>query len=88
MEESKEQAVQERRMEGRKRFITNVIYFVILGGIFLFVMKQLVPMFFPFLLGLTVAAVLSPLIRKLCGRREESERRCRSRCFWYFMGFW
>ena len=29
-------AVQKRRMEGRKRFITNFIYFIILGGIFLF----------------------------------------------------
>ncbi len=35
--ESKESAVQKRRMEGRKRFITNFIYFIILGGIFLFV---------------------------------------------------
>ena len=66
MEESKESAVQKRRMEGRKRFITNFIYFIILGGIFLFVMKQFVPMFFPFILGLAVAAVLSPLIGKLC----------------------
>ena len=45
MEESKESAVQKRRMEGRKRFITNFIYFIILGGIFLFVMKRFVPMF-------------------------------------------
>ena len=66
MEESKESAVQKRRMEGRKRFITNFIYFIILGGIFLFVMKRFVPMFFPFILGLAVAAVLSPLIGKLC----------------------
>ncbi len=49
MEESKESAVQKRRMEGRKRFITNFIYFIILGGIFLFVMKRFVPMFFPFI---------------------------------------
>ena len=47
-------------------FITNFIYFIILGGIFLFVMKRFVPMFFPFILGLAVAAVLSPLIGKLC----------------------
>ena len=42
MEESKESALQKRRMEGRKRFITNFIYFIILGGIFLFVMKRFV----------------------------------------------
>ncbi len=29
-------------------------------------MKRFVPMFFPFILGLAVAAVLSPLIGKLC----------------------
>ena len=33
MEESKESAVQKRRMEGRKRFITNFIYFIILGAV-------------------------------------------------------
>lgn len=55
-------------MENRKKFIVNVIYFALLGGILLFVLKEFVPMFLPFLLGLMMAAVLSPLVRLIAKR--------------------
>lgn len=49
-------------MDSRRRFIINVVYFVLLGGILLFVLKKFVPMFLPFLLGLLLAAILTPLV--------------------------
>lgn len=55
-------------MENRKRFIINVIYFVLLGGILLFVLKKFVPMFLPFLLGLLLAAILSPLAKLIANK--------------------
>ena len=50
-------------LQGRKAFIINCIYFVLLAGIVFFVLKELLPMFAPFAIGLVVAATLSPLIR-------------------------
>jgi sporulation integral membrane protein YtvI len=47
----------------RKRFIINFLYFIILGGIFLFILKWFVPMFLPFIIGFLIAAVLAPLIK-------------------------
>lgn len=55
-------------MEERKRFIINVIYFVLLGGILLFVLKKFVPMFLPFMLGLLLAAILSPLTKLIADK--------------------
>ena len=49
-------------LQDKKAFIINCVFFVLLAGIVLFVLRELLPMFAPFVIGLVVAAVLSPLI--------------------------
>lgn len=65
MENQNQKARRREITEGRLRFIINMVYFIIIGGILLFILKKFVPMFLPFLLGLGIAAVLSPLVRRL-----------------------
>lgn len=63
-------------MEERKRFIINVVYFVLLGGILLFILKKFVPMFLPFLLGLLLAAILTPLVSMISKKSGAGHSLC------------
>ncbi len=58
----------EERLEKRKAFIINFLYFVILVGVLYFVLKKLFPIFLPFVIGLLIAVVLNPLIRFLTAK--------------------
>ena len=54
------------KLDKRKAFIINFLYFIIAAGVLYFCLTRLFPIFLPFILGLAVAALLNPLIRFLC----------------------
>ena len=56
------------KLEKRKAFIINFLYFIILVGVLYFILKKLFPIFLPFVIGLLIAALLNPLIRFLTVR--------------------
>ncbi|MCI8505261.1 MAG: sporulation integral membrane protein YtvI [Lachnospiraceae bacterium] len=58
------------KLEKRKAFIINFLYFIILVGVLYFVLKKLFPIFLPFVIGLLIAAFLNPLIRFLTVRTK------------------
>ena len=64
----------EERLEKRKAFIINFLYFVILVGVLYFVLKKLFPIFLPFVIGLLIAVLLNPLIRFLTAKTNVSRK--------------
>ncbi len=60
----------EEKLEKRKAFIINFLYFIILVGVLYFVLKKLFPIFLPFVIGLLIAIVLNPWIRFLTARTK------------------
>ena len=51
------------KTEKRRAFVISFIYFALLAGIVLFLLRNFLPMFAPFLIGFLLASLLSPLIR-------------------------
>ncbi|MCI8465246.1 MAG: sporulation integral membrane protein YtvI [Lachnospiraceae bacterium] len=58
----------EEKLEKRKAFIINFLYFIILVGVLYFILKKLFPIFLPFVIGLLIAVFLNPFIRFLTSR--------------------
>ena len=56
------------KTEIRRAFIINFVYFILIAGVVLFVLRNLLPMFAPFLIGFVVASLLPPLIRSITSR--------------------
>ncbi len=56
----------ETKLDKRKAFIINFLYFIIAAGVLYFCLTKLFPIFLPFILGLAVAVLLNPLIRLIC----------------------
>ena len=56
------------KTEIRRAFIINFVYFILIAGVVLFVLRNLLPMFAPFLIGFVVASLLTPLIRSITSR--------------------
>lgn len=54
-------------MEKRKKFITNAIYFAIIGSIVLGVYKYILPVTAPFIVAFVLAALIQLPVRKWCG---------------------
>lgn len=56
------------KTEKRRAFVISFIYFALLAGIVLFLLKNFLPMFAPFLIGFLLASLLSPLIRLISSK--------------------
>ncbi|MCD2492454.1 sporulation integral membrane protein YtvI [Lacrimispora sp. NSJ-141] len=56
------------KLEKRKAFIINFLYFIIMVGVLYFILKKLFPIFLPFVIGLLVAVILNPVIRFLSNK--------------------
>ncbi len=56
------------KLEERKKFITNVMYFVLAAALLYFAVKYVVAWTMPFIIGFVVALLLRPLIRFLSGK--------------------
>lgn len=62
------------KLEKRKAFIINFLYFIILVGVLYFVLKKLFPIFLPFVIGLLIAILLNPPLRFLTARTGISRK--------------
>lgn len=69
-------AVMETKLEKRKAFIINFLYFIIVVGVLYFVLKKLFPIFLPFVVGLLIALLLNPAIRLVMGKTKLSRKIC------------
>lgn len=66
----------ETKLEKRKAFIINFLYFIIVVGVLYFVLKKLFPIFLPFVVGLLIALLLNPAIRLVMGKTKLSRKIC------------
>ena len=64
----------DEKLNKRKAFIINFLFFIIVVGVFYVVLKKLFPIFLPFVIGLAIAVLLNPLIRFLTDKTKVSRK--------------
>lgn len=64
------------KLEKRKAFIINFLYFIIVVGVLYFILKKVFPIFLPFVIGLLFAVLLNPVIRFVTEKTKLNRRLC------------
>jgi len=59
-------------MDGKVRFLRNVLFWGTVSGLLFLIFRYAVPVLLPFLLGFSVAAMLNPLVEKLTALRPRA----------------
>ena len=69
----------DEKLNKRKAFIINFLFFIIVVGVFYVVLKKLFPIFLPFVIGLAIAVLLNPLIRFLTDKTKRHFQKFRKK---------